>query len=261
MDLPVNTFKRRLEAGERQIGLWLTLANPFAAEAVAGAGFDWLLLDMEHSPADVETVLAQLQAVSAYAATPIVRPPTNDAVVIKRLLDIGAQGLLIPYVQSAEEAAAAVAAIRYPPRGIRGVSASTRATRFGRIPDYGRRADTELCLLVQVETEAALQHLEAIATVDGVSGVFIGPGDLAASMGYVGQPGHPAVQAAVLDAISRLRRLNVPAGLLTGDAAFAEACLAQGAGFVAVGVDAAMLARAADALAGRFCAPSDPTGG
>lgn len=259
MDLPVNAFKHHLAAGDRQIGLWLTLGSAFAAEAVAGAGFDWLLLDMEHSPADLETVLAQLQAVSAYRATPIVRPPTNDTVAIKRLLDIGVQGLLIPYVQSAEEAAAAVAAIRYPPRGVRGVSATTRATRFGRVADYGRRAEAELCLLVQVETEEALRQLEAIAGVDGVDGVFIGPGDLAASMGHLGQPGHPAVKAAVLDAIARLKRLGAPSGLLTGDAEFAETCLAQGASFVAVGVDAAMLARTADGLAQRFVARRDGT--
>ena len=252
MDLPVNAFKHAIAAGKPQIGLWVTLANPFATEAVAGAGYDWLLLDMEHSPAELQTVLAQLQAAAPYPVSAIVRPPSNDPVAIKRLLDFGAQGLLIPYVQSKEEAEAAVAAIRYAPRGVRGVSATTRASRFGRIPDYGRRAEAELCLLVQVETEAALSAVDEIAMVDGVDGVFIGPADLAASMGRVGEPNHPAVQAAVLDTIGRLNALGKPAGLLTTDPQFAETCLSAGAVFVAVGVDASILARGADALAGRF---------
>jgi 4-hydroxy-2-oxoheptanedioate aldolase len=252
MDLPRNAFKHAIAKGERQIGIWLTLSSPYAAEAVAGAGFDWLLLDMEHSPSSVETVVSQLQAVAAYPGAPIVRPASNDAVRIKHLLDVGAQTLLIPYVQSVAEAEAAVAAMRYPPRGIRGVSGTTRATRFGRVEGYGRRAEEELCLLVQVETVQSLERLEAIAEVEGVDGVFIGPGDLAASMGYVGEPGHPEVKVAVLGAIARLVKLGKPAGVLTGDAAFAEDCIAAGALFVAVGVEAAMLARAADALAKRF---------
>jgi 4-hydroxy-2-oxoheptanedioate aldolase len=252
MDLPRNAFKHAIAAREPQIGFWLTLASPFAAEAVAGAGYHWLLLDMEHSPSTLDTVLGQLQAVSAYPGSAIVRPASNDAVRIKHLLDLGAQTLLIPYVQSPVEAAAAVAATRYPPRGVRGVSASTRATRFGRVAGYGRRAEEELCLLLQVETVQAMDQLEAIAGVEGVDGVFIGPGDLAASMGHVGEPGHPEVKAAVLDAVRRLKAINVPAGLLTTDTGFAKVCLDAGAIFVAVGVDAALLARGADALRQQF---------
>ncbi len=197
----VNAFKARLLAGDSQIGLWCSLASAYAAEIVAGARFDWLLFDTEHSPGGVESVLGQLQAIGGYDVSAVVRPATNDAVLIKRFLDIGAQTLLIPYVQNADEARAAVAAMRYPPEGVRGVAGLTRATRFGRVPGYARRAAEELCLLVQIETGEALDELEAIANVEGVDGVFIGPGDLAASLGHVGEPGHPEVVAAVEDAI------------------------------------------------------------
>ncbi len=252
MDLPINKFKHALAAGQRQLGLWCSLPGSYAAEAVAGSGFDWLLFDTEHSPGDPLTVLAQLQAVAPYPVSAVVRPASNDAVLIKRLLDFGAQSLLIPYVQSADEAKSAVAAIRYPPEGIRGVSGLTRATRFGRIPDYGRRAHQELCLLVQVETQTALDRLEEIAAVDGVDGVFIGPADLAASLGHVGEAGHPAVVAAVEDAIRRLAACGKPSGILTPDTAFARRCIELGTQFTAVGIDAGLLARHSEALARQF---------
>jgi 4-hydroxy-2-oxoheptanedioate aldolase len=252
MELPANTFKRALREGRQQIGLWCSLPDAYAAEIVAGSGFDWLLLDTEHSPADPLTVLAQLQAVAAYPVAPVVRPAANDAVLIKRLLDVGAQTLLVPYVQSVEEATAAVAAMRYPPEGVRGISSLSRATRFGRVADYAQRAATELCLLVQIETVPALERLEAIGAVDGVDGLFIGPGDLAASLGHPGAPGHPAVVAAVEDAIGRIVRLGKPAGILTPDPAFARRCIALGTSFTAVGIDAGILARATDRLAVDF---------
>ena len=182
----------------------------------------------------------------------MVRAAWNDTVLIKRFLDIGAQSLLIPYVQNAAEAQAAVAAIRYPPRGVRGVSTMSRATRFGRIADYARQAEAELCLLVQVETAEALGEIEAIAAVDGIDGIFVGPSDLAASLGHAGAPGHPEVVAAVEDALARIRRAGKPAGILTPDRAFARRCLELGALFVAVGLDAALLARSAEALAREF---------
>ena len=191
MDLPRNRFKAALAEGRPQIGLWVSLIDGLAAEAVAGAGFDWLLLDTEHSPGHEASVLAQLQALAPYPLTPIVRPVTNDTALIKRFLDIGVQTLLIPYVQSAAEAEAAVAAMRYPPRGVRGVSTLTRATGYGRVSDYLRRAEEELCLLVQIETRAGLDALEAIAAVDGVDGLFIGPSDLSASLGHLGDPATP----------------------------------------------------------------------
>lgn len=252
MDLPPNRFKRKLAARSRQIGFWLTLGNAYSAEAVAGAGFDWLLIDMEHSPADLETVLAQLQAIAPYDTAAVVRPPFNDPVIIKRLLDIGAQSLLIPYVQTVDEAENAVAAITYPPRGIRGVSATTRASRFGRVPHYGKRAEMELCVIAQIETVAALDELDAIVTTEGVDGVFFGPGDLAASMGHIGEPAHPAVNSAILDGIRRAHATGCAAGLLTADFDFADECLKAGAIFVAVGVDANVLARASDGLVAHF---------
>jgi 4-hydroxy-2-oxoheptanedioate aldolase len=252
MKLPENRFKRGLAEGRQQIGLWCTLSSAYTAEVVAGSGFDWLLLDTEHSPSDVETVLSQLQAVAAYDTSAVVRPATNDAVLTKRYLDIGVQTLLIPYVQSAEEARAAVAATRYPPEGVRGVSAMTRATRFGRVEDYARRAVAELCVLVQVETREAVDDLESIAAVDGVDGVFIGPGDLAASLGLVGEPSHPTVKEIVEDAIRRVGACGKPAGVLTTDPAFAQRCIDIGTTFTAVGVDAGVLAGETEKLAARF---------
>lgn len=252
MDLPRNRFKAQLQASARQIGFWLTLGSAYAAEVVAGAGFDWVLIDMEHSPADLENVLGQLQAVAPYETSAVVRVPQNDPVMIKRILDAGALTLLVPYVQSAREAEAAVAAMRYPPRGVRGVAGTTRASRFGRIPNYGKVAESELCLIVQVETVAALQELEAIAGTDGVDGVFFGPADLAASMGHVGEPGHPDAKSAILEAIRRTTAMGVASGLLTNDHDFANQCLEAGARFVAVGVDANALARSADSLVARF---------
>lgn len=252
MNLPENRFKHSIAAGRQQIGLWCTLPGSYATEAVALADFDWLLFDTEHSPGDPLTVLPQLQALAAYGASAVVRPASNDAVLVKRFLDLGAQTLLIPYVQSREEAEAAVAAMRYPPEGMRGVSGMTRATRFGRVRDYGRTAHTELCLIVQVETRAALERLEEIASVEGVDGVFIGPADLAASLGFVGQPDHPEVAGAVEDAIMRLAAIGKASGILTMNENFARRCMELGTVFTAVGVDAAIIARGADALAKRF---------
>src|SRR5512141_90636 len=166
IELPQNRFKRAIAAGQQQIGLWVSLANPYSAEIVAGSGFDWMVIDTEHSPNEVDTTLAQLQVCGAYPVMPVVRPAWNDTVLIKRHLDIGAQTLLVPYVQNAEEAARAVAAIRYPTRGVRGVAGVTRAARFGRVKDYARRAEEELCMLVQVETREGLDAIEAIARTD-----------------------------------------------------------------------------------------------
>ena len=251
MDLPVNRFKQRLLAGEAQTGLWLSLSNAYAAEVVAGSGFDWLLLDTEHSPGGVEDTLGQLQALAPYPVSPVVRPAANDPVLIKKFLDIGAQTLLIPSVQTADEARAAVAAMRYPPDGLRGVAGVTRATGFGRVKAYAATAHEQLCLLAQVETGEALARLEAIASVEGVDGVFIGPNDLAASLGHAGEAGHPEVVAAVEDALRRLKAIGKPAGILTSPD-FARRCIALGSTFTAVGGDIGLLARAADALAAQF---------
>jgi 4-hydroxy-2-oxoheptanedioate aldolase len=252
MELPVNRFKRKLVAGQSQIGLWCGLPGSYSAEILAPAGFDWLLFDTEHSPGDVLTVLPQLQAVAPYDVSPVVRAAVNDPVLIKRFLDIGVQTLLIPYIQSEAEAEAAVRAVRYPPRGIRGVSALTRATRFGRVANYAQTAEQEICLLLQIETRQALDRLESIAAIDGVDGIFIGPADLAASLGHPGQPGHPEVVEAIESAISTLKKLGVPSGILTPDESFAARCMTLGTLFTAVGVDVAVLARGSEALASRF---------
>ncbi|MBA4789580.1 MAG: 4-hydroxy-2-oxo-heptane-1,7-dioate aldolase [Rhizobiales bacterium] len=249
MDMPRNAFKQAILEGRQQLGLWCTLSSAYALEVVAGSAFDWMLLDTEHSPGDVPSVLAQLQVLAGHRPSAVVRPAANDAVLIKRFLDIGAQTLLIPYVQNAAEARAAVAAVRYPPDGIRGVSALTRATQFGRVAGYAQKAADEICLLVQVETGEALDEIEAIAAVDGVDGIFVGPGDLAASLGHASDLMNPRVVAAVEDAIRRIRAAGKPAGVLTGDPAFARRCIEVGCVFTAVGVDAGLLARAADALA------------
>lgn len=252
MDIPVNNFKRALAGGDSQIGLWCSLPGGYAAECVAGSGYDWLMFDTEHSPSDPLCVLEQLQAVAAYPCSAVVRPAANDPVLIKRFLDLGAQTLLIPMVNTPEEARAAVAAMRYPPEGIRGVSALTRATRFGRVRDYSGLVEAELCLLVQIETRQALDNIEAIAAVEGVDGIFIGPADLAASLGHVGKAGHPEVTAAVEDAISRIRAAGKPAGILTPDPAFARRCLDWGTTFTAIGIDAGVLARQTEALLAGF---------
>ena len=252
MDIPANPFKRALKANKLQIGLWCSLSSHYATELVAGSGFDWILLDTEHSPNDLESVLQQLQAAAPYPTHPVVRVPWNDMVTIKRFLDIGAQSILIPYVQNAEEAKAAVAYTRYPSAGVRGVAGATRATRFGRVKDYARRAHEEICVLVQVETQTALDNLEKIAAVDGVDGVFIGPADLHASLGCVGETNNPKVMPVIDEAIRRIRKAGKAPGILTGVEADARRWIDCGGLFVAVGADTGVLARGTEALAAKF---------
>jgi 4-hydroxy-2-oxoheptanedioate aldolase len=252
MELRRNAFKHAIAAGKLQIGLWCSLASNIAADIVRDSGFDWLLLDTEHSPNEIPDLLAQLQAVDGGPATPIVRPAWNDMVLIKRCLDIGAPALLVPYVQNPAEAKSAVAAVRYPPRGVRGVASASRASRYGRTTDYLKKADSEICLLVQVETRTALDELEAIAAVEGVDGVFIGPSDLSASLGHVGNPAHPEVQKALQDGVTRLKAVGKPAGILTGNEDEIRRYIGWGYTFVAVGSDVGLLARGADALAKKF---------
>jgi 4-hydroxy-2-oxoheptanedioate aldolase len=251
MELTVNRFKRALREGQPQIGIWSSLASHIVAEILAHAGFDWVLLDTEHSPNEVPMVLAQLQAMTGGTATPVVRPAWNDMVLVKRYLDLGAQTLLLPYVQTAEEAANAVRFSRYPPRGVRGVAGSTRAAGYGRTREYLKRAHEEVCVLVQAETRLALRNLEAIAEVEGVDGIFIGPNDLAADLGHLGDWQHPEVWRAMEDAAERIRRAGKAPGILVGEAD-GRRCLDMGFLFVAVGADVALLARGADALAARF---------
>ena len=235
-----NSFKAALKAGRPQIGLWLGLSSSYSAELLAGAGFDWLLIDGEHAPNNVQTVLTQLQAIAPYPSQPVVRPSWNDPVQIKQLLDVGTQTLLVPMVQNADEAREAVRATRYPP------------SRWNRIPDYLQKANDQMCVLVQIETREAMKNLPQILDVEGVDGVFIGPADLSADMGYAGNPQHPEVQAAIEQAIVQIREAGKAPGILIANEQLAKRYLELGALFVAVGVDTTLLARAAEALAARF---------
>ena len=257
-----NPFKDAMARREPQVGLWLSMAHPYSAEICATAGFQWLLVDGEHAPNELASTLAQLQAIAAYPSHPVVRVVSADQDRIKQLLDIGAQTLLVPMIDTAEQAAAVVAATRYPPRGIRGVgAAAARASRWGLRRDYLHVADHEVCVLVQAETATALANLEAICAVDGVDGVFIGPADLAASMGHRGNPGHPEVQAAIDAAITATVASGKAAGTLTGDVALGRRYLSLGATFVAVGLDITLMAQATRRLAGEFGLGTEATMG
>jgi 4-hydroxy-2-oxoheptanedioate aldolase len=251
-NLARNAFKQALARGERQVGLWSGLASPIAAEIIAGAGFDWIVIDGEHAPNDIPSLLAQLQAMCGGTAEPVFRVPWNDAVIIKRALDVGARSLLVPFVQNAEEARKAVAAARYPPLGIRGVAVAPRANDFGRIEGYHRNAHLDTCVLVQLESRGALKEIEAIAAVDGVDGLFIGPSDLAADFGHLGNPKHPEVQAALRDAAARIRAAGRSAGTLAGIVEDVDSLFDMGFNFTATGSDVGLLARGAERVAARF---------
>jgi 4-hydroxy-2-oxoheptanedioate aldolase len=248
------TFRDALAAASRPLaGMWVCTGSPLVAEIAAGSGLDWLLIDMEHAPNGLESVLAQLQAVAAYPITPVVRVPIGDPVIIKQVLDLGAQNILVPMVDSAADAAAAVAAVRYPPRGRRGVgSALGRSARWNRVDVYLTDADAHASLFAQVETTDAVAVAAEIAAVDGIDGVFVGPSDLAASMGLLGQQTHPDVVAAVGSAFDAVRAAGKPVGVNAVDPAAAQAYLDAGASFVLLGADVAMLARGSEALATRY---------
>lgn len=260
MQTPVNRFKAAIVADQPQIGLWLGLADAYSAEICAGAGFDWLMLDGEHSPNDTRSLLSQLQALAAYPDShAIARVPMGHGEVgemlIKQYLDIGVQTLLVPMVDTAEQAARIVRAARYPQAdgngGIRGLGGA-RASAWGRRPHYAQEANAQVCVLVQVETRQALDHLDAIAATEGVDGVFIGPADLSASLGHIGNPGHPEVQEAIADAIARIRRAGKAPGILTPNETLARKYLELGCIFTAVGLDTSLLVQATSALAARF---------
>ena len=247
------TFARALAGDRPQIGMWVASGSPYCAEICAGSGLDWLLVDTEHSPNDVRSVLAQLQAVAPYPVHAVVRPPVADRVVIKQLLDIGVQNLLVPMVDTAEAARQVVEATRYPPAGVRGVgSALARASRWNRIPEYLHHADESITVIVQVESEQALRQLPAIAAVDGVDGVFIGPADLAASLGHLGRPDHPEVAGAIERAIVAVTEAGKAAGVNAFAEADARRFLDLGCRFVLVGADVTLLARGSEELAVRY---------
>lgn len=252
MMLPQNRFKKALREGRQQIGLWNSIPGSLVAEMLATCGFDWVVIDTEHAVTDIPDTLAMMQAMAPYRTQAVVRPAANDPVLIKRVLDLGAQTLLLPYIQNADEARAAVAAIRYAPRGIRGVAGMTRASVFGQVAGYATRAEEELCLILQVETADALERIPEIAAVDGVDGLFIGPADLAASMGHPGNSAHPDVVGAIERAIRAIRAAGKPAGILTLDPDMARRCMDWGTTFTAVGMDVALLVQAARGLSQRF---------
>ena len=251
-DLPVNAFKHALAERRRQIGLWTSLGTGTAAEILSGAGFDWLLIDTEHSPTELPMVIDQLRAMEGSGVTPIVRPAWNDPVIIKRLLDTGVQTLLVPMVQNAEEARRAVAATRYPPAGMRGIAVVHRANRYGRVKDYHTRANAEMCVLVQLETRRALAELEAIAAVEGVDGLFIGPSDLAGDLGHLGNNRHPDAVAVFADACARAQKAGKPIGILAPVEEDARRYLEMGFTYVAVGSDIGVLRNAVEQLRARF---------
>lgn len=258
MDIPKNDFKAAIQAGRQQIGFWCTIDDSLMTEMAAGSGFDWILIDAEHTAMDPKAVLSHLQAAAPYPAHAMVRPSALDPAEIKKLLDLGAQSLLIPYVRNAEEAARAAAAVDYAPGGIRGLAGITRASRFGAVETYPRKARDEICLVVQIETRSALEDLDAILATPGVDAAFVGPADLAASLGHPGNTSHPDVQAACLDAIRRIRAAGKPAGFLTLDADFLPKAMEAGSCFTAVDVDTAVLRRGTLATAARWKA--DPAG-
>ncbi|MBS9478971.1 HpcH/HpaI aldolase/citrate lyase family protein [Ancylobacter sp. VKM B-3255] len=252
MDLPVNSFKRGLTAGRQQIGFWNSMASPTATEILAGSGFDWLIIDGEHAPNDVPGVLSQLHAVMETPTHPIVRIPVNDPIVFKRFLDIGTLTFLVPMVETVEQAQAAVAATRFPPHGIRGFAGAARASRYGRVANYHARAHEEICILVQIETKQALDNIEAIAAVDGIDGLFVGPGDLSSDLGYLGDQGNPYIVELIEGALHRILATGKPAGILTGDETLARRYMAAGSTFTAVGIDTGTLARSTEAIAKKF---------
>lgn len=253
MPAPKNSFKAALKAGETQLGLWVALTSPYTAEICGGAGYDWLLVDAEHAPNDIQTLVTQLQALAKYPVHPIVRPPVGEAWIIKQILDIGAQTILVPMIETKEQAEAMVRAISYPPHGIRGVGAAlARASNFNRIPDYLQTANDEICLLLQIESRAGLANLDAIASVEGVDGVFVGPADLAADLGFLGKPGAPEVQAAVEDALTRIQGHGKAAGILTADQVLAKRYVELGATFVGIGSDVGLFVNATSRLISEF---------
>ena len=250
MPAPINKFKAELKKGNQQIGCWIGMANAYTAEMVTTAGFDWLLIDGEHAPNDIPSITAQLQVIQPSPSQAVVRLPIGEEYLIKQILDAGCQNILIPMVESGDQAVEMVSAVTYPPNGTRGVgSALARASHFSNIPDYLKTADEQICLLLQVENRKGIEALDDILKVDGVDGVFIGPSDLAADMGHIGNPSEPTVKKTVLDSIAKIVASGKSAGILTTDLSFAKECLDLGATFVATGIDVTVFTGAMKKLA------------
>jgi 4-hydroxy-2-oxoheptanedioate aldolase len=253
MPAPVNRLKLRLAAGETVFGSWLGMADPYAAEMAATCGFDWLLIDGEHAPNDLRSTMAQLAVIEPSSSLPVVRLRDDDPARIKQVLDAGAQSLMIPMIETADQALRALRATRYPPEGIRGIGSSlARASRFSAIPDYLKTANDQICLILQVESRAGLSALDDILAIDGIDCVFIGPADLAADMGHLGNAGHPEVRAAVLDALARIAASGKAAGMLSTEEGFIADCVKAGARFVGVGIDVVAYVGAMRTLARKY---------
>ena len=253
MPAPVNSFKQALKKGDRQIGCWMSFAEPVTAEIMGTAGFDWLVIDGEHAPNDIRSIRDQLMALAYSTSHPVVRVPVGDTALIKMVLDAGAQTVLVPMVESAEQARQLVRDCRYPPEGVRGVGAgAARATLYGSIPEYIQSADAQVCLLVQVENRAGLAALDDILKVEGIDGVFIGPADLSTDMGYQGNSAAPEVRAAIADAIQRIKAAGKAPGILGTSEEASQAYFEMGAQFLAVGIDVMLLAHASRALAAKW---------
>lgn len=252
MDLPRNAFKAGLTTKACQVGLWSSLCNNISAEIIGNAGFDWIVLDAEHAPNENLALVGQLQALACGTASPIIRVAENDPVRVKQVLDVGVLTVLFPQIHTAEQARAAVASTRFPPNGVRGVATTARASRFGAVPDYLKVADSEICVIVMVESERALQGLPDITAVEGVDAVLIGPQDLAADLGYVGEPNHPRVRAALEEAARSIQSSGKAAGLMVSNEEEAVGWMARGARFVGCANDAGLLARSSESLAARL---------
>ncbi len=250
MELPINRFKQSLAGGQPQYGLWLGLPDTTCAEICAGAGFDWLVIDAEHGPFGLHSTLTHLQTIAAYDVSAIVRPVSDERNLLKQFLDAGVQTLLVPMIESAEQAAELVRSVRYPPAGVRGLGpAMARAARWNRIPDYLHKANEQICLIIQVETIRAVRELPAILEVEGVDGIFIGPSDLSASMGHIGNAGHPDVVEVILDVLQKSRAAGKAAGILAIDPALVQGYRDNGANIIGVGSDTLLLANGAEQLA------------
>lgn len=253
MNLPINQFKRAIKSGNPQYGLWMGIPDSICAEIGAGAGFDWVLIDAEHAPYSIRDVHNHLQAIAPYNVPAIVRPAEGRTALLKQLLDVGAQTFLVPMVDTAEQAKQLAKDVRYPPAGIRGLGTSmARAARWNDVDGYLQKANEEICLIVQAETKTAIQNLKDIVAVDGVDGVFIGPSDLSASMGYIGNPGHEDVVSAIETGFETIVAAGKAAGVLAVDENLVKNYVAKGASFIGVGVDAALLATSTRLLAKRF---------
>ena len=250
-----NRFRQDLRAGKRLIGCWCSLGSPITTEVLGVAGFDWILLDAEHAPNDVLSLIPQLMALKDSSSAPVVRPSSNDVVEIKRLLDAGFHNFLVPYVESADEARRAVAATRYPPAGVRGVSVSQRSNRYGSVADFFKIVNDNIAVMLQIESRAGVAAAAAIAAVDGVDGLFIGPSDLAAGYGQLGNPTHPEVQAAMVAVFAAAKAAGKPVGILSPVEADARRYLEMGASYVAVGSDLGVLRMGTQALADKYRSP------